>query len=273
MKYWEQDGKRMAYRTYGDTGPWVVMSHSLGCCHQAWEPQVEALAGRYRVLAYDHWGHGASDEPAGQGTLAGLAADAAALMDHLEIETAHFVGISVGGMVGLALAVEAPSRLRSLVAASCAPAMPEAALAAWDSRMDQARAQGLDELAHAAMARWFPPVFHERHPARVAQVESWFRQTRVQGYVHTVQAIMSLGKGLPLQHIHAPTLVMGGSSDVGVPVESLRLLAQAMPNASLRLIQDTGHLPSIDGAEAFNFHLSDFLQRVEQNHTHLGHIR
>ena len=146
----------LAYRIdgAGADAPWLVFSHSLACDHSMWDPQLEAF-GDFRLLRFDTRGHGSSSAPAGEYTMEGLAGDALALLDALGIRRCHFVGLSMGGMIGQQLALRAPARLLSLTLADTSSRYPAAARPMWDERIALVRSRGMDAVLPTTLERWF----------------------------------------------------------------------------------------------------------------------
>ena len=157
------NGIELAYRIDGAprAAPWVVLSHSLACDHAMWDPQMEALRD-FRVLRFDTRGHGASEAPVGEYTMDQLAADAHALLDALGIERFHFVGLSMGGMIGQQLALRIPLRMASLTLADTTSRYPAEARPVWEQRIAMVRAQGMDALVPTTLERWFTAAFREQ---------------------------------------------------------------------------------------------------------------
>lgn len=253
-------GVAVAYEVQGTSGPWVTFSHSLGCTRHMWRRQIDTLAGRHRVLSYDLPGHGDSGAASEPGSLGDLAADVCALMDHLAIETSHFVGISIGGMIGQTLAIDSPSRVASLVLANTTAYMAPPAVQLWEQRITLARDKGLAGIAQASLERWFPEAFRVAHPELLAEMVQVFSHTSVQGYVSCSQAIMGLDTRQSLSRIRCPTLVIGGTEDPGAPAEALSLMSQGIRGSELTLLQGAGHLSSIDAADEFTSALTRFLR-------------
>lgn len=252
-------GVGIAYEVHGASGPWLTFSHSLGCSRHMWRRQIEALSGSHRVLAYDLRGHGESEVDARQGSLALFASDVCALMDELGIQASHFVGVSVGGMIGQTLAIEAPERISSLVLANTTPFMPPAAMPMWQQRVQLAQEKGVGSLAQPSMERWFPEAFRKAHPELIADLLAEFSTTSTQGYVSCCQAIMDLDTREGLARIQCPTLIVGGSEDPGAPVEALRQMNQRIQGSELLLLEGAGHLSNIDRPEPFTAALKRFL--------------
>jgi len=158
------NGISMHYTLNGPaSAPVVTLSHSLATDLSMWEPQVAPLTGRYRVLRYDTRGHGGTDAPAGPYTLAQLADDARALLQALGIERTHFVGLSMGGMIGQQLGLRCPELLRSLVLCDTSSRVPAEARPAWDERIGVAEREGMAPHVEPTIGRWFTPSFAAAH--------------------------------------------------------------------------------------------------------------
>jgi len=250
-------------------GPVVLLAHSLGSDHSIWAAQQSALAGRHdgpppawgrhTVIAYDLRGHGRTSAPPGPYSFDLLAQDAVALLDALSIDKASFVGISLGGMIGQALALAAPERLDKLVLADTAAAYPPEARAAWPERIRQIEAGGLAPLVDATLERWFTAPYRAAHPQVVARIGAIIRATPVAGYVGCCHAIAALDFAARLGQITAPTLVLVGEQDAGTPPAMAREIQAGIPGARLTVIPGAAHLSCVEQAETFNRLLLDFL--------------
>ena len=255
-------GNRLAYSTHGDAGPWVVLSHSLACDRTMWDPQIAALAARYRVLAYDTRGHGGSDAPPAPYTLADLADDALGLMDALGIERAHFVGLSMGGMTAQHAAVKAPGRFLSLVLADTTSRYPAAARPVWDERMALARREGMAPLVQPTLERWFTEAFRRAQPETVARVGRLIASTPVEGYVGCSDAVSRMNLLERLGEITCPVLVIVGADDAGTPGAMHEEIHRAIPHSKLVIIPQAAHLSNIEQPAAFDAAMLPFLQAV-----------
>lgn len=260
----ELGGAPLAYEVHGAEGPWVVLSHSLGCSRSMWDNQVKALASRYRVLTYDMIGHGESgiDNDATEGTLADYAQYVLWLMDALDIEQCHFAGISVGGMIGQTLATMAPDRVASLVLANTTCFMPEPARAAWVERIAMAQATGVQGLAEPTLSRWFPESFIQAHPEIMAQLKADFIRMSPEGFARCCQAIMGVDTREALARIDCPVLIIGSTEDPGTSPEILRLMTQRIQGSQLVMVEGAGHLSNIDQPETFTRAMMAFLDRT-----------
>ncbi|HQR19910.1 MAG TPA: 3-oxoadipate enol-lactonase [Burkholderiaceae bacterium] len=250
---------RLAYRIDGPADrPWVVMSHSLACDHSMWDAQMGALGG-FRVLRFDSRGHGASDAPEGRYTIEDLAGDVLGLLDALRIDRCHFVGLSMGGMIGQQLALQAPERIASLVLADTSSRYPASVLPVWDERIALVRSQGMQAVVQATLERWFTAKFRNEHPQEVARIGALISATPVAGYVGCAHAVPRINFTARLATIRRPTLVIVGAEDLGTPVAMAEEIAAAIPGAELRIIDAAAHLSNIEQAVRFNQRLGAFL--------------
>jgi 3-oxoadipate enol-lactonase len=241
------------------SGPWLTLSHSLCCDGSMWQPQLAALGQRFNVLRFVTRGHGGSDAPAGAYTFAQMTDDVLGLLDALQIERTHFVGLSMGGMIGQHLALKAPDRIDRLVLADTTSRMPPEAAPLWAERIRIATGQGMEPLVQPTLERWFTAPWRTAHPEVMAQIGGLIRGTPVAGYVGCALAIAGIDVTDRLHGIKAPTLVIVGDQDVGTPPAMSQAIAAAIPGARLEVIREASHLSNIEQAETFNKLLLDFL--------------
>jgi 3-oxoadipate enol-lactonase/4-carboxymuconolactone decarboxylase len=240
-------------------GPPVVLSGSLGSDVRMWDPQVETLAAAgFRVIRYDHRGHGRSPAPTGPYTLAELASDAVALLDQLGLARVSWVGLSLGGMVGMWLAEHEPARLDRLVLCCTSSELGPASM--WQERASTARTQGMAVLADAAVGRWVTPAFAESHPETVTWLREMVTSISPEGYASCCTAIerMSIVDDLPT--VTAPTLVIAGAEDQATPPEHGRRIADAVPGARLAVVPGAAHLGNVEQPAAFTGLILDHLR-------------
>ncbi|HKK31652.1 MAG TPA: 3-oxoadipate enol-lactonase [Alphaproteobacteria bacterium] len=254
------NGIRIAYAEDGPAnGPPLVMSHSLSASQAMWEPQLPALTDRYRVIRIDTRGHGSSDAPAGEYTLEGLADDVLAVADALNIETFHFCGLSMGGMIGQTLGLKAPERLRSLVLCDTSSGYPEDARSMWAERIAGARANGLAAGVEGTIERWFSPKFVKADPATIDKVRAMIAGTPVDGFCGCCAAISKLALTDRLGQIKTPTLVIVGEDDPGTPVAMSETIRDGIPGAKLVVLPAARHLANMEDVSGFNAALRRFL--------------
>src|SRR5580693_8996725 len=211
-------GRRLYYDLAGpEAGPVVCITHSLTSDGGSWAEQVPPLlqAG-FRVLRLDMRGHGGSDPVAGDYTMQALAGDVATVLDALAIPRVHYVGLSIGGMIGQAFAIEHGAKLISALWSDTLPASPKGAADQWAQRMNTVReASSLEPLADPTMERWFTDAFKPRSPQRWKQIRDTVAATTPAGYLGCSAAIMNFDFTAQLPALHVPTLVVCGAEDPG----------------------------------------------------------
>lgn len=249
-------------RVDGREGPWVVMVHPLGANHTLWDAAAAHLAPRHRVLRLDLRGHGHSDAPVGAYSMLRLADDVCAVMDAFEVPQAHFVGLSLGGMIGQTFAVRYPDRVHSLVLADTVCRTPMAAHPMWHERIGTVEAHGMAGVVDATLHRWLTAPFRATHPDEVERVRAMLLATPVRGYVGTCLAILGFDQADALARIHCPTLVVVGDQDPGSPVEEARAIAAAIPGAQFEVLPQAAHLAPFEQQARFHAVLDAFLCRA-----------
>lgn len=235
---------------YVETGPAdapvVLLGSSLGADQRMWAPQVDVLAQRFRVVAFDHRGHGGSDVPDGPYTIDDLGGDVVELLDTLEVEQASYVGISLGGAVGLWLAQNAPDRFHRF-ALLCPPSNLAANPQPWIDRAAQVRAEGTQAITDATLGRWFLPEFKDTDPVR-----QMLENCPAEGYAACCEALSTLNLLPNLADITAPVLLITTDSDTSVPPETVVPLASQIPGAHLEIIETAAHLVTYSHPDVIN---------------------
>jgi 3-oxoadipate enol-lactonase len=236
--------------TGASDSPVLVLAGPLGSTLDIWQPHVESLAERFRVLRYDHRGHGRSPVPSGPYTITDLGGDAVALLDRLGIERAAFCGLSLGGMVGIWLAAAVPNRLSSLVLCSTTARYDD--YGPWIDQEASVRWGSTSGLASQVVDGWFTPEWAAAHPEVVERSMQMISETSDEGYSACCSAIATWDGRRLLGRIDTPTLVIGGSRDTGTPVAPhAKALATAIYRAKLEVL-DGAHLAIIEQAERAN---------------------
>jgi 3-oxoadipate enol-lactonase len=257
------NGIGVSYTLDGPAGaPVVTLSHSLATTSAMWEPQVRALTTRYRVLRYDTRGHGGTDAPAGAYTLDQLAEDARQLLAALRVGRTHWVGLSMGGMIGQALALKAPELFASLVLCDTMSRVPAEARPLWAERIATAETKGMEPLVEGTIGRWFTQPFREARRDVVDTVRAMIRATPPRGYVGCCHAISQLDLTDRLSAIRIPTLVIVGEEDQGTPVAASRTIQERIKGAELVVLKSAAHLSNLEQPEAFTRALTGFLAKA-----------
>ncbi len=242
-----------------EDGPPVVFSNSLGASLAMWQPQVDALAREFRVIRYDQRGHGASGLPAGPYAFSALVDDAIALLDALGLDRVHFVGLSMGGMTALGLALAHPGRLHTITAANCVARMAPPVHAVWDERARIAREQGMAPLVAPSLERWFTADTRAARAAELAWAGDMLAATPVAGYAAACDALKTMDYLDQLSRIAVPTLFIAGVHDGGAPLEVMRDMHARVPGAQLVEL-DAAHVSNLERPAAFTAALRAFLR-------------
>jgi len=240
-----------------EDAPVVVLAGSLGSTLEMWDPQVSALAGSFRLVRYDARGHGRSPVPPGPYAMDDLVDDAVALLDRLGVQSASFVGLSLGGMTGMRLAAREPARLDRLALLCTAPLMDSGP---WRERAQAVRTDGTGSIAPAIVIRWLTDGRRAADPELVARFEQMVAGTPDEGYAACCEAIAAMDLRADLTRITAPTLVIGGADDPATPPQHQRDIADAVAGAELLVVEDAAHLASYEQAATVNAALLRHLQ-------------
>lgn len=240
----------------------VVLSHALGLDLSSWDALADALSPDYTVIRHDHRGHGASPAPPGPYSMEDLVEDAASLLQRRRCAPVVWVGLSMGAMVGLGLAIRYPELLRGLVVAHSCAYYPDAARAAWDQRIATVRTHGIGAVADTVMGRYFHAAYRAQRP----DVEAWARSrllsTSLDGYLGCCQAVRNVDWREGLARIRCPVRVIAGALDQGTPVAYAEAMTQAIPGAQLEILHHASHIGALEQPEAFATLVRDFLATV-----------
>lgn len=240
--------------------PCIVFSHSIMTDTGMWQAQANALSQQYRVVRYDSRGHGETPPASNEYSTGILADDVIALIDALSLDKVHFVGLSLGGIVGFDLAHRYAHRLHSLVICDARPDSPSEFARAWDDRIAAASSTGMSALVEPTMARWFGPDFLETDAAQA--IRAMIGNTSIEGFIATARALQTYDYRDAAAAISTPATFIAGEHD-GVLPDIMRAVAQQC-QAQFVLIPNAGHLPNIENTTAFNTALQDHLQRYAE---------
>ncbi|MEP9353527.1 alpha/beta fold hydrolase [Xanthobacter sp. KR7-65] len=258
------NGADLAVRIDGDAGkPWMVLSNSLACTLESWRFQMELLTRTHRVLRYDTRAHGASSAPAGPYTMDTFVIDLVGLMDHFSIGRADLLGLSLGGMAAIGLAIRHPERVGRLMAAAARTDTNAAFLENWDVRCAAVRAAGgMSGVADFTLARWFTPAFHAAHPEVVQEAREMILGCDVDGYLACADALRGLDYKRQLGSIGCPALFMAGREDGGASPDEIRSMAALTPGARFGVIE-AAHIVTMENPAAFNALVASFLAEAQ----------
>ena len=242
-------------------GPVLMLSSSLGTRAEMWAPQIAALSDTWRVLAYDHRGHGDSPVPAPPWEIADVAGDALELLDAHGVERVCFCGLSMGAMVGMWLASHAPERIDRLVLCCTTAYFPDKA--PWHERVAAVREAGsVEAVADAVVERWLTPGYAAAHPEARARLREMLATTPTDGYVAACEAIMNMDLRDDLASITAPTLVIAGADDQSTPLDHLERIAAAVPAARLEVLSPGAHVVNVEQSDAVTKLIRDHIEEA-----------
>jgi 3-oxoadipate enol-lactonase len=241
-------------------GPVLVFINSLGSDFRIWQEVVPAFADRFRIVLYDKRGHGLSDAPPASYTIDEHADDLLGLLDHLKIERAALVGLSVGGMIAQRMAVRAPERVQALTL--CCTAAKIGTPELWAERIAGVENGGIEPLADNVLQRWFTPLFRETHADEVAGWRNMLVRTPAHGYAGTCAAIRDADLRPDAGRIAIPTLCVAGDQDGSTPADVVKGTADLIPGARFALIDGAGHIPCVEKPAVLSTLIKEHLQEA-----------
>ncbi len=237
--------------------PWLVLSNSLGSTSEMWSPQMPELRSRFRVIRYEHRGHGSTYTPPGPYRIEDLGSDMLRVMDAAGADRAHVVGLSLGATVAMWVAATHPQRVDRVVLAATkadwSPAQP------WLDRADLVRREGTSVLLDALMQRWFTAGFVSRRPDLRMTLREMLDSAQPEGYVACCEALGGTDLRSLLPSIKAPTLVICGSSDPVVSLNDAVELCDAIPDCRMQSLSPAAHLLNVEQPESFSSAVVDHL--------------
>ncbi|MCY4288530.1 MAG: alpha/beta fold hydrolase [Aestuariivita sp.] len=240
-------------------GPWIILSNSLGANLQMWTPQIATLARKYRVLRYDTRGHGDSDSPLGPYSLEELTRDVVDLMDYHQIEQAAFMGLSLGGMTGLNLALNRHDRITRLVCANARADAPSFYKDMWIERIAIVRNAGLAGVVANSLKTWFTDAWLYHNPEESSRIREMILGNDAEGYIACCQAIRHLDLLPRLCELSIPVLYVVGDEDVVAPTSVMEKMASETLGSELIEIAAAAHISNLCQPAEFNAAISGFL--------------
>jgi 3-oxoadipate enol-lactonase len=238
--------------------PPLLLGSSLGTDMRMWDGQIP-LSERLRLIAFAHRGHGGSPAPRGPYTIDDLGADVLELMDHLGLERASYCGLSLGGMVGMWLAANAPDRIERLVLICTAAHLPNAS--AYGERAVTVREEASTEsIADSVVEMWLTSGFAAAHPDVRSRLRAMLTASDPEGYASCCEAVAGLDLREQLAAIAAPTLVISGADDPATPVELQEKIAAGIAGARHDVVAPAAHLAAIEQAQRVNELIGEHLR-------------
>src|SRR6266481_5146114 len=256
MPFLELNGAQTYYELSGrGDGPVLMFSNSLGTNLGMWHGQAAAFSGSFRILRYDTRGHGQSAATPGPYTMEQLAQDVLALVDQLKVDRVSFCGLSMGGMIGMVLALRVPQRLERLILCNTSPKIGSAEM--WNARIATAGKSGMEALADSVLERWYTAGFRTANPSAVAATRKMLVSTPVEGYAGCCAALRDMDLREGIAGIGVPTLIIAGSHDPVTPPTDGKLMAERI-RGSRYVELAAAHLSNIEAADAFTTAMAGF---------------
>ncbi|KAA8734461.1 alpha/beta fold hydrolase [Acinetobacter qingfengensis] len=254
-----RQGKKLSVATYGQPShPAIVFSNSLGTDKNMWAEQIAALKDQYFIISYDTRGHGESDVISAT-TLKNLGEDVLDILDTLQVEHAHFCGISMGGITGLWLGIYTPLRFYSITVANSAAKI--GTTAAWNSRADSVEQNGLQDIAKSTHTRWFSEQFDYENSVLAQRTIQSLRDTSLQGYANACRALANADVSEQLSQMNLPVLIIAGAMDPVTTITDATFMQQRIVDSQLVLI-NASHLSNIEQSEKFTQVLKGFIESI-----------
>ncbi|MFP2770519.1 alpha/beta fold hydrolase [Oceanisphaera sp. KMM 10153] len=262
MSFLEINGRTVGYRLLGNPdNPLVVLAHPLGMSQAVWDDLLPILLPHYRVLSWDLPGHGSSAAwENGDISPARLVGEVLALVDQAGVERFHFVGTSIGGVIGQQLLGQAPERLLSATLTNTGAVIGTAE--AWQTRAAAIREQGLPAMAVDIVPRWFGSAASEAQPALISGWNTIMGRGDANSYALLCEMLGRVDFSEQLGGHQVPLLLIGGSDDVATPPASLKALAQCCGVGEPVILEQVGHVPSVEAPESVGRELLEHISRA-----------
>ena len=241
--------------------PKIIFSNSLGSDLRMWNPQVESMKDKYCIIRYDKRGHGNSSPAQGPYSFDMLENDVIKIMDDLEIEKANFVGLSMGGMTSLGLALKHQKRFDKFVCCAARADMPKPMQDGWNQRIAVVKENGTAGVVNGSLERWYSEEF-TKDPSNSDVInlsKEMITNTSKEGYIGSCEAIKKLDYLKELSTINKEILYISGEIDMGAPAMAMEEMHHLTPNSKYECISGAAHILNIECAEKVNNIILDFL--------------
>lgn len=236
--------------------PVLVLSNSLGADLGMWDELIPFLAPYFRVLQYDTRGHGRSEVTETPYSIDLLGNDVIDLLNELKLEKIYFCGLSMGGLIGQWLGIHHPDRIIKLILSNTDAKI--GTVENWNERINTITKDGIQAIVDGTMERWFTDDFRAKNPNRITEIKSVFTANNTLGYTNSCAAVRDADFREELSKISAKTLVITGDEDVVTNIEQAKILVNAIPNASLEVLQ-ARHLSSTELPQTYAEILINFI--------------
>ena len=256
------NGLELNYVVDGPEGaPWITFITGITNDTTMWDDNISALSRDFHLLRLDTRGHGASETARGPYSFDQLTGDVAGVLNKLGIDNTHVVGIGLGGMTSIALALRFPQIVSSIVPTACRAELVSEYEAIWPPMVEMSAQGGIEAIVDITADRWFPENFRTSNPEQMSKVKTMIKRTTLNGYHGCIQALLTVGFGARLSELNMPALFISGDEDLlGGPATVMQKMAQAVPNGGHISLPDAGHICNIANPAAFNLSLLKFFK-------------
>ena len=260
MQYFLKEGLRVHYKWIDNKKTRTFLFiNSLGTDFRIWSDTVDKLRQHGNILLFDKRGHGLSDTGTHRTTLNDYMDDALALMDHLSIQKAVVVGLSIGGMIAQVMVGLHPERIDRLVLCDTLPKIADPAF--WNGRIEQIETKGLASLTEGIMTRWFSESFRNKFPERILFYRKMMEMCTSQGYINACMAIRDADLTLTTKKIKSKTLCLVGSEDLSTTPAQVKELSSFIEKSAFVQVEGSAHLPCVDNPGAVSSFIIDFVNK------------
>ena len=252
------------YETSGvSSGDVLLVCHSLGANNHLWDRQVALFKGSHKIIRLDLRGHGQSDIFRTPYSIEMLAKDVLQLLDHLNVQRCSFIGLSLGSMIGLWLAVNETHRFSQMVLAGASASVQKSA--AFDQRIAKIQKHGLDSMFDELNQRWYTSNFVANNLDVVSMVRRMVSATAKSGYIGATMAVRDFDILEELPKIDIKILLITGAEDKATPIEEAQAIVATCNNSKLFIIENASHLAILEQPEIFDAAMVNFINKVPSN--------
>ncbi len=257
----DRNGRTLYFEATGGNGPAILFLNSVGTALGMWDAQAMALADDFTVIRFDWPGHGGSAAPNGTpAVIATLVEDALAVLDAAGAEAAHVVGLSLGGLVAQALALDAPTRVLSLTL--CATSAGFGPPDMWAGRAATVRSEGMEPMVTASRPRWFTPDFPERQPVEAERLFAMLRAVKPEGYALCCEILRDTDLRSRLAGLTLPVRMIAGAQDMATPPARLEEIRDLIGRGDLTVLDGAAHILNVEQAERTTALIREFVSAL-----------
>jgi 3-oxoadipate enol-lactonase len=241
--------------------PKIIFSNSLGTDLRMWEPQINALKEKFCIVRYDTRGHGYSSPVEGPYSFEILENDVITIMDNLDIDKAHFIGLSIGGMTSLGLSLKYPNRFNKIICCAARADNPPPYIESWNQRISVIEEKGTAGVVEGSIDRWYSEEFRTNHNNNniINLSKEMIKNTSSNGYIGCAQALKTLNYLKDLSTINKNMLYIAGKKDLGAPALAMEEMSHLTPNSKFVCIPGAAHILNIEASDIFNKTILEFL--------------